>query len=172
MIEVTTIYYSVRIKSSGERNKKVAYVPINKKIMIKQVFIVLLTVIVFMSCKTETKKTKAKETIVEVKMEDKKESIQNYSVGSKVPNELVCMVNNAYMGKAQIPVPVNGKTYYGCCEMCVVKLNNDKTARTSKDPFSNKLVDKTEAYIVLMNEEGAVAYFESKENYSNYKKKL
>ena len=139
--------------------------------MIKQVIIGMLTVILFMSCKTETKKTENLETIVEAKVEDKKESIQNYPVGSKVPNELVCMVNNAYMGKAQIPVPVNGKIYYGCCEMCVEKLNNDNKARTATDPFSNKLVDKTEAYIVLMSKEGAVAYFESEDNYLSFKKK-
>src|SRR5680860_1679115 len=35
-----------------------------------------------------------------------------YQVGDHVPNELVCMVNNAYMGKPQMPVPVDGKTYY------------------------------------------------------------
>ena len=81
------------------------------------------------------------------------------------------MVNNEYMGKPQIAVPVNGKTYYGCCQMCVGTLNNDETARVGIDPFSNKKVDKTEAYIVLMKEGGEVNYFESKENYLNYKKK-
>ena len=94
---------------------------------------------------------------------------QNYAVGSQIPNELVCMVNNAYMGKPQIAVPVNDKTYYGCCQMCVGTLNNDETARTAIDPFSNKKVDKTEAYIVLMKAEGDVSYFETKENYLKYK---
>lgn len=47
------------------------------------------------------------------------------------------------MGKTQIPVPVNGKTYYGCREMCVGKLTNDETARIELDPFSKKPVDKT-----------------------------
>lgn len=102
--------------------------------------------------------------------EDKIEQ-ENYVVGSHVPSELVCMVNDAYMGKAQIPVPVNGKTYYGCCKMCVGTLNEKESARTGIDPFSNRPVDKTEAYIVLMKEEGEVAYFESKENYLNYKNK-
>ena len=76
------------------------------------------------------------------------------------------------MGKPQIPVPVNGKTYYGCCEMCVGTLNNDQTARIAKDPFSNKPVDKTEAYIVLMKKDGKVDYFESKENYLSFKNKI
>jgi hypothetical protein len=28
-----------------------------------------------------------------------------YAKGDQVPNEMVCMVNNAYMGKKQIEVP-------------------------------------------------------------------
>lgn len=96
---------------------------------------------------------------------------QSYVVGSQVPNELVCMVNDAYMGKPQIPVPVNGKTYYGCCQMCVSTLNEKESARTGIDPFSKKPIDKTEAYIVLMTKEGEVAYFESKENYLKNKNK-
>lgn len=84
---------------------------------------------------------------------------------------LVCMVNDTYMGKPQIPVPVNGKTYYGCCQGCVDKLNNEQTARMSKDPFSGKQIDKSQAFIVLMNQQGKVSYFESKDNYIAYTKK-
>lgn len=87
-----------------------------------------------------------------------------------VEPSLVCMVNDAYMGKPQIPVPVNGKTYYGCCEMCVDKLNNLESARIAIDPYSGNPVDKSEAYIVLMNPQGAVAYFESEANYNAFKK--
>jgi hypothetical protein len=89
----------------------------------------------------------------------------NYQVGDHVPNELVCMVNNAYMGKLQIPVPVNGKTYYGCCEMCVGKLNQEESARIGTDSFSGKQVDKSEAYIVLYSKDGRVNYFESESTY-------
>ncbi len=136
--------------------------------MTKQIIITVLTAIVWIGCKTETKKTEVTETIVEAQKEAKTETSSDYQVGSQVPKDLVCMVNNAYMGKPQIPVPVNGKTYYGCCEMCVGALNNNETARTATDPFSGKLIDKTEAYIVLIKKEGDVAYFESKENYENY----
>ncbi|OYX20226.1 MAG: hypothetical protein B7Z16_06895 [Algoriphagus sp. 32-45-6] len=73
-----------------------------------------------------------------------------------VEPSLVCMVNDAYMGKPQIPVPVNGKTYYGCCEMCVDKLNNIESARIAIDPFSGNQVDKSEAFIVVTNTQGAV----------------
>jgi len=137
----------------------------------KQLSIIAVLAISLVACNSKTEKKEVKEQAVattEVKVED---TPQNYQVGSRVPNELVCMVNDAYMGNPQIAVPVNGKTYYGCCQMCVGKLNNEETARTAIDPYSNKSVDKTEAYIVLMKKEGEVAYFESEENYQNYKKK-
>lgn len=91
-------------------------------------------------------------------------------VQQPVDPSLVCMVNNAYMGKPQIPVPVNGKTYYGCCEMCVDKLNNIESARIATDPFSGNPVDKSEAFIVVTNPQGAVAYFESEANYIAFMK--
>lgn len=98
------------------------------------------------------------------------ESSVNYELGDHVPNDLVCMVNNAYMGKPQMEVPVDGKMYYGCCEMCVGKLNNEQSARTATDPYSGNPVDKAEAYIVLTDGDGRVAYFESEENYHAFMK--
>lgn len=98
--------------------------------------------------------------------------VKTYRVGEQVPNDLVCMVNNAFMGKAQIAVPVNGKTYYGCCEMCVYRLNKEENSRMAVDPFSGKKVDKSEAYIVLKKANGEVAYFESEENYQSFSKKM
>ena len=96
---------------------------------------------------------------------------EDYKVGDRLPNELVCMVNDAYMGKPQIPVQVNGKTYYGCCQMCVTKLNEEENARMATDPSSGQVVDKTEAYIVLLNNKGDVAYFDSEASYNaNIKK--
>lgn len=94
-----------------------------------------------------------------------------YKVGDHVPNELVCMVNNAFMGENQMPVPVEGKTYYGCCEMCVGRLNEDETSRLATDPFSGNEVDKSEAYIVISDESGKVNYFESRENFESYRLK-
>tara|TARA_R110002072_G_scaffold294591_2_gene464812 strand:- start:2750 stop:3283 length:534 start_codon:yes stop_codon:yes gene_type:complete len=93
----------------------------------------------------------------------------NYAVGDQVPTRQVCMVNDAYMAKDQIPVPVNGKTYYGCCQMCVKTLNEQETARMATDPNTGEKVDKTEAYIALLNEDGAVGYFKTEENYLDYK---
>lgn len=92
-----------------------------------------------------------------------------YAVGEQVPTKQVCMVNDAYMAKDQIPVPVNGKTYYGCCQMCVKTLNEQESARVATEPHTNEKVDKTEAYIVLLKEDGTVGYFKSEENYVAYK---
>lgn len=88
----------------------------------------------------------------------------------RLPNELVCMVNDAYMGVEQIPVPVNNKTYYGCCQMCVTKLKTDRSARMAIDPYSGEEVDKSEAYIVLETA-GAddVLYFKNRQNYTKYR---
>jgi len=84
--------------------------------------------------------------------------------------ELVCMVNNAYMGKKQFPVVFGEKLYYGCCEMCVNTIQNEASVRVAKDPLSGKEVDKSEAYIALDpgHPYGGVLYFESEANYKKY----
>lgn len=79
----------------------------------------------------------------------------------------VCMINNTVMGKPQIPVEVNGKTYYGCCEGCVSKLKGKKEARYSKDPLTGKEVDKATAFITG-SPNGEALYFESRENAKKY----
>ncbi|TAN64396.1 TRASH domain-containing protein [bacterium] len=79
----------------------------------------------------------------------------------------VCMVNNAFMGKAQIPVKINGKTYYGCCKNCAKRLKGERSARYSKDPLTGKEVDKAAAFIAA-KPDGDVLYFESEETAHNY----
>jgi YHS domain-containing protein len=98
-------------------------------------------------------------------------SLNTVEVHQSVDPSLVCMVNDAYMGVTQIPVPVNGKTYFGCCQGCVDKLNNIESARVATDPYSGNPVDKSEAYIVLINQQGAVAYFESESNFKAFNQK-
>lgn len=88
-------------------------------------------------------------------------------VGDHVPNNLVCMVNNAYMGVPQLEVPYEGKTYYGCCEMCQERIPKEKEARIAVDPYTLKDVDKADAYIVLVGDQGQVAYFENENNYKD-----
>lgn len=99
---------------------------------------------------------------------------QTGSIASgKVPTNTVCFVNNKYMGdKPQIPVEVDGKTYYGCCAGCVAALKNSKEARYAKDPLTGEEVDKATAYIVLKpGGAGEVWYFASQKNYEKYLKK-
>lgn len=79
----------------------------------------------------------------------------------------VCMVNNHFMGKDQIPVQVEGKTYYGCCEMCKEKLAKDETSRYSTDPVSGARVDKAKAVIGVLPD-GTALYFENDATFNKY----
>ncbi|MEQ9442764.1 MAG: hypothetical protein RIG62_27230 [Cyclobacteriaceae bacterium] len=83
--------------------------------------------------------------------------------------ELVCMVNDTYMGKKQIPVPIDNKTYYGCCEACVGKLQSNQTFRLAQDPTTGDTVDKSQAYIVLSpSDDHQVLYFTAKATFGQY----
>ena len=81
---------------------------------------------------------------------------------------LVCMVNNTYMGKAQIPVAVDGKTYFGCCPMCKERLANELDTRFAIDPATGEKVDKATA-VLAQDGEGTVLYFASDQNLRNYR---
>lgn len=85
----------------------------------------------------------------------------------KVETKTVCMVNEQAMGKDQIPVEVDGKTYYGCCEMCKKALANNAEKRVAVDPVSGKQVDKATA-VIAAQEDGRVFYFENDENLLKY----
>jgi YHS domain-containing protein len=75
----------------------------------------------------------------------------------------VCMVNDRVFPTPQIPVEVEGRTYYGCCEGCKATLANDRRARMAVDPVSGREVDKAKASIGAFPD-GRVAYFESAKN--------
>lgn len=80
----------------------------------------------------------------------------------------VCMVNDQFMGKEQIPVTVGGKTYFGCCAMCKEKLEKSNTARTATDPVTGKPVDKAVA-VIARDDSGKVFYFESEDTMRRFK---
>ena len=80
---------------------------------------------------------------------------------------LVCMVNNRFMASPQIPVPVNGRTYYGCCAGCKAKLTSDSSARIAVDPVTQKPVDKALAVLGKTNA-GVVLYFANEQNFASY----
>lgn len=86
---------------------------------------------------------------------------------AKVEPDKVCMVNNHFMGRAQIPVVVEGKTYFGCCEMCKGRLAKDPSSRVAKDPISGKEVDKSLA-VIGADTSGTVQYFEDEANLKAY----
>ena len=85
----------------------------------------------------------------------------------KVEPEYVCMINNKLFSNPQIPVSVEGKTYYGCCPMCEKKLKQSSQARMAVDPVSGNEVDKALA-IIGAKEDGTIFYFENEENLSAY----
>lgn len=88
---------------------------------------------------------------------------QSQSVISPIDSKYVCMINNQSFNKEQIPVEIEGKTYYGCCQSCEAKLKSDPSSRTAVDPVSGKEVDKAVA-VTGAAPDGTVYYFESKDN--------
>ena len=82
----------------------------------------------------------------------------------------VCMVNNTVFEKDQIPVEVEGKTYYGCCEMCKETLAKDESARYATDPVTGARVDKATAVIAAQGD-GTTLYFENDATFEEYAKR-
>lgn len=85
----------------------------------------------------------------------------------RVPIEYVCMANDTYFAKDQIPVEVDGKTYYGCCHGCKVRLQQDESIRQTVDPYTGEDVDKATA-VAAAHPDGSVLYFESEESFEQY----
>lgn len=84
-----------------------------------------------------------------------------------VDPSIVCMVNDAVMGKTQIPVKHEGKTYYGCCEGCVEKIKTMRSVRYAADPVTGREVDKAKA-VILEGPSGEALYFESLDTAGKY----
>lgn len=84
-----------------------------------------------------------------------------------VPNHEVCMVNDRFFARQQIPVEVEGKTYYGCCAACKDRLAQDRTVRYATDPVSGEEVDKATAVIAAAADD-TVLYFASEESFRKY----
>ena len=88
----------------------------------------------------------------------------------RVETKHVCMINNQDMGRDQIPVQVDNKTYYGCCEGCKKALTEKPETRVAIDPQSGKTVDKATAVIAAKGD-GSVLYFESEKSFEEFLKK-
>src|SRR3546814_4863683 len=70
--------------------------------------------------------TKVTEQLV---MESNQKAVNK---GDVVPSDLVCMVNDEYMGKKQFEVSFEGKTYYGCCQMCKERIPKDQSVQIGR----------------------------------------
>ncbi len=86
---------------------------------------------------------------------------------TRVESRHVCMVNNTAFPRDQIPVEVEGRTYYGCCEMCKGRLASDAAVRSAKDPVSGATVDKSSA-VIASGPDGKVLYFENEASLERY----
>lgn len=85
----------------------------------------------------------------------------------RVEPKNVCMINDRSMAMEQIPVPIEGRTYYGCCPMCKERLVKDASSRYAVDPVTGRKVDKAKAVIGALPG-AAVLYFESDETLAKY----
>lgn len=79
----------------------------------------------------------------------------------------VCMVNDQFMGRPQIPIEVEGRTYFGCCAMCKARLAQERSARIAIDPVSGREVDKSIA-VIAQDAAGKITYFENEANLASY----
>ena len=81
----------------------------------------------------------------------------------------VCMVTNMVPGdRKMFPVEVDGKTYYGCCPVCVKRLKTERAVRYAVDPVTGREVDKSAAFIVAGPDRKAF-YFASSESAAKFR---
>lgn len=80
----------------------------------------------------------------------------------------VCMVNDVFFARPQIPVEVEGKTYYGCCQACEQRLAEDAGIRRAVDPVTGEAVDKATA-LIAARPDGSVLYFADEKSLERYR---
>ncbi|MFQ5720746.1 MAG: hypothetical protein ACE5IK_14500 [Acidobacteriota bacterium] len=78
------------------------------------------------------------------------------------------MPNNKRFRKEQIAVQIDGKTYYGCCKMCVNMLKLDPEVRVAVDPVTGVKVDKAVA-VIGAAPDNTVYYFENEANLRRFR---
>lgn len=89
-----------------------------------------------------------------------------YPVGDtvkKVDAKSVCMVEKKRFHEPQLPVTVDGRTYYVCCKMHEAELRENPASRMDVDPISGNPVDKATA-TVGVDKAGNVYFFENAKN--------
>lgn len=153
-----------RLLKHGERG----CISLNMQLELSKIVTMLfLFLIIFISCQS-TDKNSADKKLDSVTVS----KTQISSPGFQLLNRKVCMVNNRFMNKDQIEIPIDNKKYYGCCPGCVKTLQEDTTYRYADDPFSGDHVDKATAFIVFKpNTKDEVLYFLSETNARKYLEK-
>ena len=138
-----------------------------KTILLKAAYFTIGAIVLMACGKSKSNQAFSEKSVAPHESPAPPQSIDRFG---KIPNEFVCMVNNAFMGIPQIAVEVEGKTYYGCCDMCEQKLKDSDEHRYAKDPLTGEQVDKATAFIVLTAPTSyQVAYFASEANFQRYK---
>ena len=133
----------------------------------KKIFIAVLgSTLLFNACSLEEQRSKNTEIIDTLHVQIGPE----IAMGVRpLLHQQVCMVNNRFMGKDQIPVIANNKIYYGCCEGCVEALEKDDTYRFDFDPITGQKVDKATAVIIRKPDTSdGVVYFGSENSAKKY----
>jgi PBP1b-binding outer membrane lipoprotein LpoB len=128
-------------------------------------FIIAFSAALLSSCSSKSQSTVKGNSLGAAQQQSPADSIK------QIPNKQVCMINNKFMNKDQIPVPVSEKIYYGCCQGCVLTLKNDSTSRYDTDPLTNEKVDKAKAFVIIKpGSQDEVLYFKSESNARKYLK--
>ena len=131
----------------------------------------ILASIVLLSCSNEKKEKAETATLTVTKTNPVQTNpVTTFQIPYEVvPNDKVCMVNDRFMGVKQIPIDVDGTTYYGCCQGCVEKLQkNIDNVRFGSNPIDDTKVDKATAVIVQDKNKGSVFYFATKQDAQNF----
>lgn len=140
------------------------------KLLVSTLFLILASILL-LSCANEKKEKAETATLTVTKAHTTRTnpvatSQITYEI---VPNDKVCMVNDRFMGVEQIPIDVDGTTYYGCCQGCVDKLQkNIDNVRFGSNPINDVKVDKANAVIVQDKSNGSVYYFASKQDAQSF----
>jgi len=140
------------------------------KLLISTLFLILASILL-LSCANEKKdKTvTASLSVTKTKPTQTNSIVVSQATYEIVPNDKVCMVNDRFMGVEQIPIDVEGTTYYGCCQGCVDKLQkNIDNVRFGSNPINDVKVDKANAVIVQDKSKGSVYYFASKQDAQSF----
>ncbi len=86
----------------------------------------------------------------------------------RIDPRYTCFITKHRFDKPQLPVSVDGKTYYGCCDMCKAKLTKDPATRFDIDPVSGKKVDKATA-VVGADAGGKIYFFENEQDLESFR---